>query len=332
MRPAGHRVEAKEAFMRYLSAILTVALAATSTYAADQKKDDPNQIGNRDVGNCVNFYSLEKEMALGKQLAEEVARQSKLVQDATVSEFVNRLGQTLARNSDAKMPFTFQVVEDDVPNAFALPGGFVFVNTGLIKLASEEDELAGAMAHEIAHVAARHMTCQVTKGQIAGVASIPVSILLGGGLGGYAARKAMGIGEQTAFLKLSRAAESEADYLGTQYMYAAGYDPTGAISIFEKIESMQKSKPSTFGRIFSTHPMDADRIDKTQQEIQKILPAKQEYVVNTSEYTAVRDRLITKQARKNGDRQSPTLRVRPQADAPDDKEERPTIKRRDLMQ
>src|SRR3954447_10618400 len=287
--------------MRILLAILTVAL--TSEYAADKKKDDPNQIGNRDIGKCLNFYSPEKEIALGKQLAEEVARQSKLNQDPTITEFINRFGQNLVRNSDAKVPFTFQVVEDEIPNAFAFPGGFIFVNTGLIKLASEEDELAGALAHEIAHVAARHMTCQATKGQIVGIASIPASILLGGGLGGYAARQGMGVGTQTAFLKLSRAAESEADYLGTQYLYAAGYDPMGAISIFEKIESMQKSQPGVLGRVFSTHPMDAERIDKTQREIEKILPAKPEYVVTTSEYGAVLERLIAQDAGRKGDAQ-----------------------------
>jgi predicted Zn-dependent protease len=321
--------------MRILfAAMLVVTLAGALAHAADKKKDDPNQIGNRDIGKCLNFYSLEKEMALGKQLAEEVARQSKLNQDPTIVEFINRLGQNLVRNSDAKLPFTFQVVEDEVPNAFALPGGFIFVNTGLIKLASEEDELAGAMAHEIAHVAARHMTCQATKGQIANIASIPAGILLGGGLGGYAARQAMGVGAQTAFLKLSRAAESEADYLGTQYLYAAGYDPTGAISIFEKIESMQKRQPGTLGRIFSTHPMDADRIDKTQQEIQKILPAKPEYVVTTSEYKDVRDRLIAQDASRKGDAQDgrPRLKVgaRSGSDPQEDKDERPTIKRREL--
>ncbi len=314
----------------FLSAILIATLA----HAADKKKDDPSQIGNRDIGKCLNFYTTEKEISLGKQLAEEVARQSKLNTDPTIAEFINRLGQNLARNSDAKFPFTFQVVEDDVPNAFAFPGGFVFVNTGLIKLASEEDELAGAIAHEVAHVAARHMTCQATKGQIAGIASIPASILLGGGLGGYAARQAMGIGTQTAFLRLSRGAESEADYLGTQYLYAAGYDPMGAISIFEKMESMQKSKPGTFGRIFSTHPMDADRIDKTQKEIQKILPAKAEYVVNTSEYVAVRARLIARDARQTGDTQNdrPRLKIGTRTDSTDGKDERPTIKRRDLEQ
>jgi predicted Zn-dependent protease len=319
--------------MRILLAILTVAL--TSGYAADKKKDDPNQIGNRDVGKCLNFYSLEKEIALGKQLAEEVARQSKLSQDPTIVEFINRLGQNLVRNSDAKLPFTFRVVEDDVPNAFALPGGFIFVNTGLMKLASEEDELAGAMAHEVAHVAARHMTCQASKGEIANIASIPASILLGGGLGGYAARQAMGIGAQTAFLKLSRAAESEADYLGTQYLYAAGYDPMGAISIFEKMESMQKRQPGVFGRVFSTHPMDAERIDKTQQEIQKILPAKPEYVVTTSEYRDVRERLIAQDTRKTGDGQDGRPRLKtgtPRPESQGEKDERPTIKRRDLMQ
>ncbi|HSV15603.1 MAG TPA: M48 family metalloprotease, partial [Tepidisphaeraceae bacterium] len=250
------------------------------------------------------------------------------------AEFINRLGQNLVRNSDAKVPFTFQVVEDEIPNAFALPGGFIFVNTGLIKLASEEDELAGAMAHEIAHVAARHMTCQATKGQIANIASIPASILLGGGLGGYAARQAMGVGAQTAFLKLSRGAEAEADYLGTQYMYAAGYDPTGAISIFEKIESLQKKQPGTLGRVFSTHPMDADRIDKTQKEIQKILPDKPEYVVSTSEYASVRERLIAQGARRKGNAQDgrPRLKVGSRPDSQDEKDERPTIKRRDLMQ
>jgi predicted Zn-dependent protease len=322
--------------MRFLSGAVLILSLATSTWSADKKKDDPNQIGDRDIGKCLNFYSIEKEIALGKQLAEEVSRQSKLNHDAMIGEFINRLGQNLVRNSDAKVPFTFQVVEDDVPNAFALPGGFIFVNTGLIKLASEEDELAGAMAHEIAHVAARHMTCQATKGQIAGIASIPAGILLGGGLGGYAARQAMGVGEKTAFLRFSRGAETEADYLGTQYMYAAGFDPTGAISIFEKIESLQKRQPGVFARVFSTHPMDADRIDKTEKEIQQILPPKAQYIVTTSEYRDMRERLIAQDASRKGEAQDgrPRLKVgTTKSDPPDSTtDERPTIKRRDLAQ
>jgi beta-barrel assembly-enhancing protease len=321
--------------MRFLSVgVLSAALAAAPAFAGDPQKDDISKIGDRNVGKCLNLYSIEKEIALGKQLAEEVARQSKLNRDPILTEFVSRLGQNLARNSDAKMPFTFQVVEDDAPNAFALPGGFIFVNTGLVKLASEEDELAGAMAHEIAHVAARHMTCQATKGQIIGIASIPASILLGGGLGGYAGRQASGIVSQMGFLKLSRAAESEADYLGTQYMYAAGYDPTGAITIFEKLESLQKREPNALGRLLATHPMDADRIDKTQKEIERILPAKAEYVVTTSEYHDIRERLIAQEMRRKRDPQDrrPQLRVstRPGDTAGDTKDERPTVKRRDL--
>jgi predicted Zn-dependent protease len=325
--------------MRLLSLFLAASLLATTAGAADdkkKKKDDPSQIGDRDIGKCLNFYSIVKEIALGKQLAEEVSRQSKLNRDPLVTEFINRLGQNLVRNSDAQVPFTFQVVEDEVPNAFALPGGFIFVNTGLVKLASEEAELAGAMAHEVAHVAARHMTCQATKGQIVGIGATAASILLGGGLGGYASRQAMGVGAQAAFLRLSRGAETEADYLGTQYLYASGYDPTGAISIFEKMESLKKSRPGFLGRAFSTHPMDADRIAKTQREIQKILPAKPEYVVTTSEYMNIRERLIAASNTKGEAQQDgrPRLKVstRPDAQQEDGKEERPTMKRRDLVQ
>jgi predicted Zn-dependent protease len=302
--------------MRLPIIFLTIAVMVAM---GQKSKDDVSKIGDRNVGNCLNFYSLEKEIALGKQLAEEVARQSKLYLDPIVEEKINRIGQNLVRNSDSKLPFTFRVVDDDVPNAFSLPGGFVFVNTGLIKLASEESELAGAMAHEVAHVAARHMTCQATKSQVAGIAATAGGVLLGGGLGGYAGRQAAGVATQTAFLKLSRGAETEADYLGTQYMYAAGYDPNGAISIFEKMESLRKKKAGALDRIFSTHPMDADRIDKTQKEIQRILPAKSEYVVNTSEYMDVRDRVIS--------RSKTTFR-------PDGNlnEDRPTLKRRELVQ
>src|SRR6476660_8945144 len=264
------------------------------------KKDDPAQIGNRDVGKGVNLYSLEQEMALGKQLAQEVQRQAKVVDDPLISEYINRIGQTLVRNSDAKVPFTFQVIEGDSPNAFALPGGYIFVYTALLKIAAEEDEVAAAMAHEIAHVAARHMTRQATKSQIASLAGIPVGVILGGGIGGVAVRQAANVGIPAAFLHFTRRDESEADYLGVQYLYSAGYDPNGAISIFEKLESLAKKQPGTVARIFSTHPIDAARIQKTEEEIGRILPAKDEYVVNTSEYTAIRERLISQEARKKG--------------------------------
>ncbi len=298
--------------MRFRPTAISLALlAAVSAYATDQnKKDDPNQIGDRNVGKCVNFYSVEKEVALGQQLALEVSRQAKINRDPIVGEFVNRVGQNLVRNSDAKVSFKFQVVEDDSPNAFALPGGFVFVHTGLIKLASEEDEFAGALAHEIAHVAARHLTCRATKQEIASVAGGIGGIFLPRGVGGIAGREAISFGVPMAFLQFSRSDESEADYLGTQYMYAAGYDPNGAVSIFEKLSVLQKTQPTLVTRILATHPMDADRIDKTEKEIQRILPAKSEYIVNTSEYTDIRERVIAA-TQKQSAPAKPTLR-RPQ--------------------
>src|SRR5216683_3891962 len=166
--------------MRYFSVLALAFLVTLSCAVASDKKKDPDEIGNRDVGKGVNLYSLEKEMALGKQLAQEVQRQAKIVDDPLISEYINRIGQNLVRNSDAKVPFTFQVIEGDSPNAFALPGGYVFVYTALLKIADEEDEVAAAMAHEIAHVAARHMTRQATKSQIVNLAGIPVGVILGG--------------------------------------------------------------------------------------------------------------------------------------------------------
>ncbi|MEO8594942.1 MAG: M48 family metallopeptidase [Candidatus Solibacter sp.] len=281
--------------MRYLCALaclLAWSPGAMEAQTPRNKKEDPSQIGKRDVGKGLNFYSLEKELALGRQLAQEVQRQAKVVEDPLLSEYVNRIGQNLARNSDARVPFTFQVIEGDSPNAFALPGGYVFVYTGLIKIASEEAELAAALAHEVAHVAARHMTRQATKSQLAGLAGIPVGVLLGGNWSGILARQGVNAGLSTAFLQFTRQDEAEADFLGVQYLYSAGYDPNGAVSIFEKLASLERKQPGTVARIFSTHPMDAARIARTEQEIERILPARSEYVVNTSEYTAVRQRLI----------------------------------------
>ena len=318
--------------MRSLSAaVLVVSVAVLSASASDNKKakDDPNQIGNRDVGKCLNFFSVEKEIALGKQLSEEVKRQARLNDDPLLSEYVNRVGQNLARSSDAKMPFSFQVIEDETPNAFALPGGFVFVNTGLIKIADEEDEFAAALAHEIAHVAARHLTCQATKQQLLTMLSLPAGAVLGG-WGGVLARQGMGVGMPLAFMKFTRANETEADYLGLQYMYAAGYDPNGAVSMFEKLEMLERQRPGTLSRIFASHPMDSTRIDKAQQEIQRILPSKPEYVVTTSEYHDIRERLITLQDRRKTDN-GPVLRRAP-SQSEDQDSQRPTIRRRDLVE
>jgi predicted Zn-dependent protease len=310
----------------------------------EQKKKDPDTIGDRDVGKGVNFYSLDKEIALGKQLAQEVERQAKVVDDPVIAEYVNRIGQNLVRNSDAKVPFTIKVLDTEEVNAFALPGGFFFVNSGLILKADTEAELAGVMAHEIAHVALRHGTKQATKGEMAQIGMIVASIALPWGWTGYAIRQGMGLAVPLGFLVFSKSMEKDADYFGLQYMYKAGYDPTAFVDFFEKIETLEKKKPGTVAKVFSTHPMTDDRIKASQLEIQQILTPKPEYVVNTSEFNDVKDRLSMLHNRRKttqDDPNRPKLRRAPgqgtgPVDANDDgstpktdTDERPTLKRRD---
>jgi predicted Zn-dependent protease len=252
---------------------------------------DVNAIGNRNVGKGLDFYSLEKEIALGKQLAQEVDKSAKFIDDPVVNEYVNRVAQNLVRNSDARVPFTVKVIDSDTVNAFALPGGFFYVNSGLILHADEESELAGVMAHEIAHVCARHGTKQATKGEIVNLASIPAMIFIPYTWAGYAIYQGMNFAIPLTFLKFSRADEREADYLGLQYMYKAGYDPNSFVAFFEKVEADEKKEPGTIPKVFATHPPTPDRIEATQKEIATILPARDQYIVTTSEFDQVKHRL-----------------------------------------
>jgi predicted Zn-dependent protease len=317
-------------------------LLPNTSFAQSKDEKDPDQIGNRDVGKGVNFWSLEKEIALGKRLAQEVERQAKIIDDPIVAEYVNRVGQNLVRNSDAKVPFTIKVVDSEEVNAFALPGGFFFVNSGLILKADSESELAGVMAHEIAHVAARHGTRQATRGELAQIGMIAASIAIPYTWTGYAVRQGMGLAIPMGFLVFTRGMEREADYLGLQYMYKAGYDPTSFVDFFEKIQTMEKRKPGTVAKVFSTHPMTDDRIEASQKEIQTILVAKPEYVVNTSEFNDVKARLYGlhnhKKEKGKDDPNRPTLKRSPGSGTgtvddndkqPADQDERPTLKRRD---
>jgi predicted Zn-dependent protease len=305
---------------------------------------DVDAVGNRNVGHGVNFYSLEHEIALGKQLAQEVDRSAKFITDPVVTEYVNRVGQNLVRNSDAQVPFTIKVIDSDQINAFALPGGFFYVNSGLILHADEESELAGVMAHEIAHVCARHGTKNATKGQIMQLATIPLVLLGPGGWAGYAIYQGAQFIVPISFLKFSRDAEREADYLGLQYMYKAGYDPNSFVSFFEKVTAIEKKQPGTVPKIFSTHPPTPDRIEAAQKEIATILPAREEYIVSTSEFDMVKRRLGAINAnQKVNDKNSgnkPTLRKKTdqtnktgqappdQSGGSDDDSDRPTLKRR----
>jgi len=318
---------------------------SVSVFAGDKKdpKKDPDSIGDRNVGDGINFYSLEREIALGKQLAQEVERQAKVIDDPIIAEYVNRVGQNLVRNSDAKVPFTIKVLDTEDVNAFALPGGFFFVNSGLILKADTEAELAGVMAHEIAHVAARHGTRQATKGDLIQIGTIPLMLM--GGWTGYAIYQGAGLAIPMGFLAFTRANEREADFLGLQYLYKSGYDPLAFVDFFEKIETLEKKKPGSVAKVFSTHPMTDDRVKKAQDEIQTILKPKPEYVVNTSEFNDVKGRLAMMHNKRKVDGSSdpsrPTLRRAPgngtgPVDANDDgtmpktdQDERPTLKRRD---
>ncbi len=276
-------------------------------------KADVNAIGDRSVGKGLDFYSLEREIALGKQLAQEVDKSAKFITDPVVTEYVNRVGQNLVRNSDARVPFTIKVIDSDVVNAFALPGGFFYVNSGLILHADEESELAGVMAHEIAHVCARHGTKQATKGEIVNLASIPAMIFIPYTWAGYAIYQGMNFAIPLTFLKFSRDEEREADYLGIQYMYKAGYDPNSLVSFFEKVETDEKKEPGTIPKVFATHPPTPDRIEAIQKEIATILPARDQYIVSTSEFDSVKERLQLIEANikvKNKNPNRPTLRKR----------------------
>ena len=305
----------------------------------DGSKNDVDAIGNRKVGGrgMGNWYSLETEIRMGKEYAQQVEASVKLVQDPVVSEYVNRIGQNLVRNSDAQVPFTIKVIDSDEVNAFALPGGFFYVNSGLILAADEEAELAGVMAHEIAHVAARHATRQMTRGNLANIATIPL-IFVGGGIG-YAVRGVASLALPMSFLSFQRGFEAEADYLGLQYMYKTGYDPQAFISFFEKLQAKEKKKPGTLAKAFATHPQTPDRIEKSQEEIGKILPARPQYVVSTSEFDDVKSRLAVIENRhkvqdeKEGNRPSLRRTSNPDKSTGNDKDktddDRPTLKRRD---
>ncbi|HXO44186.1 MAG TPA: M48 family metalloprotease [Candidatus Cybelea sp.] len=274
---------------------------------------DVNAIGNRKVGHGPEMYSLEHDIAIGKQLSQEVEKSAKFINDPVINEYVNRVGQNLVRNSDAQVPFTIKVIDSDVVNAFALPGGFFYVNSGLILHADEESELAGVMAHEIAHVCARHGTREETKSTIVQLASIPAMIFIPYSWAGYAIYQGMNFAIPLTFLKFSRGDEAEADYLGLQYMYKAGYDPNSFVSFFEKVQADEKKQPGTIPKVFSTHPPTPDRIEAIQKEIATILPARDQYIVTTSEFDTVKARLQLIEANikvKDSNPNKPTLRKR----------------------
>ncbi len=307
--------------------------AAKGAHVKTPGKYDVSKIGERGVEKGINFYSWEKEQALGRELAQEVEANCKLLDDQVVTEYVNRLGQRLVSHSDAKVPFTIKVLDSEDVNAFALPGGYFYVNTGLILAAQTEAELAGVMAHEIAHVAARHGTRGATRSQIWNLASM--SLVFVGGPIGMALHEASSIAMPMTFMKFSRGFEREADLLGIEYEYAAGYDPEAFIDFFERI-AVQRKKPNFIARAFASHPMNDDRIRRAQKEIATMLPEHEQYVVNTSEFDEIKARLTQMVNAKmmlgviTGNSNKPTLQRRDQEQpAPQDTSaDRPKLHRR----
>jgi predicted Zn-dependent protease len=274
----------------FLLAILVVLRLPAQDSKPLEAKKDPDQIGNRDVSKGINFYSVEKEIALGKQMSRQVEKQAKLLDDKVITEYVNRLAQNLARHSDTKIPLTVKVIESEEPNAITLAGGYIYVQTGLLRTADTEAELAAALAHEIAHVAARHATRQATQGQVAQLAAIPLIFL--GGWGGLCAGAADVLVAPAGVLAIQRGYESEADMLGLQYLYKSGYDPLGMVDIFEKIFYVDERKHAKLlARQASNHPTANDRLVNVQKNIEALLKPRPEYIVNTSEFDNMKSRL-----------------------------------------
>jgi hypothetical protein len=305
--------------------------------------EDVSAVGNRDIGGrgLGNWYSTDTEIKMGKTYADEVEKSSKLITDPVIDEYVNRIGQNIVKNSDCKVPFTIKVIDSDEINAFALPGGFFYVNSGLILNADEEAELAGVMAHETAHVCAHHAVREMTRMNYAQLGTIPLIFI--GGWTGYGIYEAASIGIPITFMKFSREFESQADYLGVQYMYRAGYDPQAFITFFEKIQALEKRKPGAVAKVFADHPQTPDRILHTQEEIARILPPRDEYMVTTSEFDDVKARLarienkrrltdtkgVTRPSLRRASTSTDSSNGSSTDDSNTDGDDRPTLHRRD---
>lgn len=297
-----------------VSLMMGILIAALPLRANQNKKDNVNDIGNRKVAGR-SLISLQKEVAIGKQYADQIDHSSKLIKDPVVNEYVNRLAQNLARNSDAKVPISVKVIDDPTINAFTLPGGFIYLNSGTILAADEESELAGVLAHEIGHVAERSWASQMTKQTILQYAMIPLMFTPMSIGTYYLVNGLMGTGIPMAFLKFSRNQEAGADFYGLQYMYKAGYDPNSYVTFFGKVLNEERESPGSVASVFADHPPTPDRIIKCEEEIKTVLPKRPEYLVNTSEFNDIKSRLetlLTVHRNPNNAPNQPTLERRPQ--------------------
>jgi beta-barrel assembly-enhancing protease len=305
--------------------------------------DDVSAVGNRNIGGrgMGNWYSTDTEIKMGKGYSMDIEKSTRFITDPVITEYVNRIGQNIVKNSDCKVPFTIKVIDSDEINAMALPGGFFYVNSGLILNADEEAELAGVMAHETAHVCAHHAVREQTRMNYVQLGTIPLIMMTGYSWTGYGIYEATQFAVPMTFLKFSRDFEAQADFLGIQYMYRAGYDPQAFIAFFEKVQALEKRKPGLVAKAFSDHPQTPDRILHSQDEIAKILPARDEYTVTTSEFDDVKARLARIENKRRltdtKDKNKPSLRrasttgddKNGQASGDNSGDDRPTLHRRE---
>ena len=307
--------------------VLLLAITIFVSPAIARKNGDVEKIGNRRItggrvyGIFPNMITLEKEIELGRQVASEFEQTAFLLEDRVVNEYIDRLTQNIVRHSDAKIPFHVKVVDTDEVNAFAFPGGFFYVNKGLILEAENESELVGVIAHEISHIIARHATVRMSKGQYLQIAAIP-AMVFGGYWAQMALQNGLGLAINLELLGVTRESEREADQLGVQYAWNAGYDPNGFVTFFEKLKAQEKDNHSRLAGWFRTHPSTEDRIVASMDE-QRYLPEKDSYIINTSEFDRMKARLQAiddaqkaEEERDPDEIRRPTLRRRVEDGAP----------------
>src|ERR1700686_4136616 len=311
----------------------------TDTAAAKDEnkieKYDVNRIGQRNIGHGFNLYSLRHERELGEHLASQFDPPTKIINDAVVNEYVNQLAQKVVRYSDADVPFIVKVIDSgDVPHAYGLPGGFLYVNSALILASDAEAELAGVMAHEIAHIAARHATRALTRERLS---SFVNSFAYMAGPAGLAWED---IGSPLSLKKFARDAEYEADLLGIEYAWAAGYDPKALLEALEKLHAMEVKRSALFAKIpgyrlatklpfhskviqsFASYPLTEDRISRLQSEMFTFLPDRKDYILDTNEFQEVKSRLLASRTpvlhssgSGDDDKKGPVLRRMPPSDS-----------------
>ena len=273
--------------------ILGLILAlVVSTWAADSRTQ---------LKPGWNLFSPQQDIEMGQQSAKEAEKQLPILNNQQATTYIDALGKSLAAHAPGgKYPYQFKIVNDSAINAFALPGGFVYINRGAIEAADSENQIAGVMAHEIGHVVMRHGTNQVSKAYLA---QAPLSILGGvlgsNSIGGVLAQLGLGLGLNSLFLKYSRDAENQADLMGTQILHDSGYDPRGMVEFFEKIQAESKGRAVQF---FSDHPNPENRISNVQHEIERLAGAPPNARRDSPDFHTVKNLLAGLPAPKGGAR------------------------------